>query len=338
MDFAKFYTWRRSAALVELSTKDVAPDTCASVYEGLLAEGLITHALVEVTKVTKKKTTTKTVAGYTLTEAGDEAMAGARKTSSRLITELLRENDKLVRKLVNQLFKKSMAFTEEEDLYQSGLMAFCKALEKFDPSRFSRKGLGGSFCTYLRHWIRDYVQKSTTRQQPIKHPRGFGMPYSIHKKAEEIHSLTGLVATAEQLGTYKFKGKTIKVTDDLLLRWGASLNSIVSMDGSGDGEHGRNLHSTEAGYVGGVLSKVSIDAPDSSKSPLSLYEAAEQAKFAEYLIDGLDAQERVVLSMMREGDASNRKVAGVLGCKDDCARDYKASLIVKLQKRAKRLC
>lgn len=329
MNFEKFHAWKRSAVLVSMANSGVAPGECAGVYKRLLDEGLITPALVEVTKVTKKTSTMRTAEGFVLTDAGKSWLPIARREATKLLSELVRENEKLVHKIVNQLYKATMSFTEEEDLYQEGLRAFCKSLEKFDPTRFATKGLGASWCTYLRHWIRDYVQKGTAKQQPIKHPKGFGMPYSVFRRVEEIHSRTGSVATAEQLGTYTVRGKEVPITEALLVKWRTSASLVVPLD---------ELHniSTKTHWdSGGHNEFIEVGtAPDSSKNPETMYERAEQEQLAAKLIDGLTSQEKEVLTMMREGDASNRKVAGVLGCKDECARLFKAALIVKLQKRA----
>src|SRR5581483_4014210 len=194
---------------------------------------------------------------------------------------LVKENEKLVRKIVNQLFKRQLQFTEEEDLYQSGLMALCRTLEKFDPSRFSNKSLGGSFASYLRHWIRDYTQKSTLNQQTIRHPKGFGMPFPIHKKIEDFKARHGRAPTAQELGSYKTKGgKEVPVTEDKLLKWQSAMNSVVSLDAAHDNGPRDQERSATQGFV-------ASDVPDSSKSPQALYEAEEQRLHAEYLIAGL---------------------------------------------------
>jgi RNA polymerase sigma factor (sigma-70 family) len=265
---------------------------------------------------------------------------GDKKTERRLLNELVKENEKLVRKLVGQYFKKTMSFSEEEDMYQAGLLAFCMALRKFDPKKYSTKGIGASFATYVGHWVRSYTKRDTAKQQTIICPEGFGMPYSVHRKAEHIRATTGETAKAEQLGTYKVrvKGKTreVVITEDMLLAWKAAQNSVVSLDGSTDADHGRDLGAHEAGYIGGVLTSASLKCPDSSKTPEALFLNAEREQSMGDLMATCTVEERKVIAAIRNGDGSDRLIGKMLGIKEMAARTYKAKLIEKLAKAAKR--
>lgn len=318
-----------------------ASETCRKVYELLEADGLAVTTPVDVTRWgagrranapgVKKEKRVVSVVGYKLTPAGEALVSLAKVQQGRLLNGILRDNDKLVRKLVNQLFKQTASFTEEEDLYQEGLLAFVKALETFDPDAFSRKGVGASFPTFVRAWIRDYVQRGTTRQQPIKHPRGFGMPYEVYRKAEDILAKTGTIATAAQLGSYKLRGKMVPVTEELLIKWRTSSSLVVPLDEL------HNVATKKSWDTGANNEFIEIGtAADSTRNPETLYEREEQQVHINRLISGLTSQEKTVLEMMREGDASNRKVAGVLGCKDECARLFKIALIEKIRSRAER--
>ena len=127
MDLSKFYAWKRASVIVELAKGPATNEymvrgrkyaTCQGVYDALVEDG----------------TATKSKGKYVFLGQADD-IARARRDANRLLNELVKENEKLVRKLVGQFFKKTMHFTEEEDLYQAGLLAFCMALKKFDPAK-----------------------------------------------------------------------------------------------------------------------------------------------------------------------------------------------------------
>jgi len=346
MDLAKFYSWKRVSVIAALSKAPQTDECCKQVFDDLYSEGLITQCQVEGVrwgdqKHSNMQGTNKTkrvvkLPGYKLNKNGLALVPQAKRQAERLLNELLKENEKLVRKLVNQAFVKTLNFTEEEDMYQAGLMGFVRALSDFDPQKCTRKGVGASFATYVRGWIRDYTQQDTRRQQPIKHPRRFGMPYSVYKKAEHIKATTGVEATAEQLGTYecrsKGKSKTVQVTDELLLRWAASQNSVMSMDTVGNAQTNQSWVQSDGDYV----VRGDLPDPESSRGPEGAYLKAEQQVHANALIEGLDEKEQMVIAAIRDGEGSNRKVGILLGVGDSVARDYKLRLFKKLQGRAER--
>lgn len=247
-----------------------------------------------------------------------------KKTERRLLNELIAENEQLIHKLVHQCFVKTLSFTEEEDLYQVGMLAFCMALKKFEPEKYSRKGLGASFCTYLAYWVRAYCKRDAIKQQTIKYPEeDCGMPYSVHKKSEYIKATTGEYATAEQLGSYtlrvKGKTKTIKITDELLLSWRAMQSAIVPLDSAQE----ENTPPT-------------LRCPDSSKTPEALFLNAEREQEMTRILSLCTPSERTVVTAIRNGEGSDRKVSQLLGLKEQAARAYKARLVAKLARIAER--
>lgn len=312
MDFQKFYDWAYHAAIVDMTCEPdgVKPETRASVYALLVEDG------IAVTDGTS----------YWLTTKGSESVCRARPIAARLLNELVKENHKLVRKLVGQIFKRTMAFVEEEDLYQSGCMAFVKALERFDPSRFSRKGMGGSFCTYLRHWIRDHTQRTTANAQLIHYPKGFGMPYQVHRAAEEILSKTGRQATAEELAA----ATQLDVTQAKLDTWRAALTSIVPLD------------TYVAGLSKGVMTKgsggvadegtwlSSGDAVDHGSNPEDIYERAETGQSVEVAMTKLTPMQRQVIEALLEGD-TYRQVATRLKISEEYVRQLRAAAVAEIQ-------
>ena len=303
MDFVKFYDWAYQAAIVEMEGKEAfIPSTRQKVYESLVTDDM-------AMRVSDGK-------AFTLTLKGVAAVPGAKSKAKRLLQELVRENDKLVHKLVGQVFKKTLNFVEEEDLYQSGLIALVKTLEKFDPSRFSAKGLGASFASYLRHWVRHYTQKSTSDQQPIHHPRSFGMPYPIHKKAEDILSRTGVAATAEQLG----------VTEEELSKWRTAMSTVVPLD---------TYIAPEVCLSKGVMADDGLwvpmgDASDMTMNPEEMYERAETEARVEKLMSSLKPLERKVIEMLREGE-TYRKIAQSLNLTEDYIRKTRSAAVESIQ-------
>jgi DNA-directed RNA polymerase specialized sigma subunit len=160
------------------------------------------------------------------------------------------------------------------------------------------------------------------------------MPYAVHKKAEEHLARTGRVADAKDLGTFKVTRRArggnrveeVPITEDQLHQWRASMNSVSSIEG-------RNSHLHEDDNDRG--DRPSLDIPDSSKDPHSLYEAEEQKRHAEWLIDGLNEQEKTALGHIREG-VTNHKLGELLGTGREGARRIRSDIIAKLQLRAKR--
>lgn len=287
MDFDRFYVWRKHFAIVELSQAPLKPVTCHKVYAELVADGLAqqdTH-------------------GYcTLVPGVDVALA--RRQSSRLLNELVRDNQRLVRKLVSQLARRSTAFLEEEDLFQAGCLGFMRALEKFDPDRFADKKRGASFATYLRHWVRHFMQASIVDQQTIKQPRGHGMPYAIYKRIEDFTQKHGRAPEPHELGTIKSaaKKREVPITQAMLDQWYNNGKSIISLDrvnSARNGFNGQRLTGFEAGTVSEEVGQGEL--PDSSKSPEQLMTRAQLGLKAAALLERFGPITREYIEEVREG-------------------------------------
>lgn len=331
MDFDKFYEWKRATIVLEMAREDgTIAETCHALYDILVEDGVAYRC--DITRIVKGKhikgrrgkDTTVTKPGYRLTDEGNATLPASLKTSNRLLAELLKENEKLVRKIVNQLFKKTTLFVEEEDLFQSGCMAFVKTLSKFDPSRYSNKGLGSSFAVYLRHWTRDYVQKSTCDQQPIHHPRGYGMPYVVHKSIEDFVGRYGRQPDASELGTYKGE----KITDKMLDSWRAANHGVVSLDNPAGGvEFRKNTDFVEIGQDRPDF----VQAPDSSKSPARLFERAEALAALEKVKEILTPLERRIIDAVQDGVKAYKGIAEEFGVTEDDCREARSEAMFKIR-------
>jgi RNA polymerase sigma factor (sigma-70 family) len=92
----------------------------------------------------------------------------APKTSprkKRLLDRLVRDHDKLIKRLVRKAAFAERSSEDLEDLFQAGCIGFVTAVEKFDPGR------GCSISTYAAHWIRHEVQQATRAARPVRLPR-----------------------------------------------------------------------------------------------------------------------------------------------------------------------
>lgn len=320
MDFIAFYVWRKNFAIGEMVKAPIRPETCHRVYKELFDEG---YAKID------------TDGYYTLTpKATDAYIASAERAAKRGMGALVKENERLIRKLVAQLSRHTSMRVEDQDMFQAGLMAFMRALERFDPDRFSIKKQGASFSTYLRHWVRHYMQIAILDEQTIKRPRGYGMPASVHKKMREIFELTGQRATPEQLGTFKDGKKERPVTQELLDTWAICRNTITSIESMQSGRSAILADECEEYIPFGVAQKIAQgegDLPDSSKSPEELLGRAQMAQKAEEIVATLCESDRLLVEEIREG-VSNKKIAKRMGVTEEYARQKRWALMEKLQR------
>lgn len=316
MDFDRFLVWRRQYAIVEMSQSPVRPVTCFSVYEALVKDGIAKKDRMGL---------------YSL--VSEAPVAGAKRSARLIMNELVKDNQRLIRKLVSQLAKRSTAFLEEEDLFQAGCMGFMRTLERFDPDRFSDKKRGASFATYLRHWVRAFLQASIADQQTIKQPRGYGMPYQVHKRIEEFEQRNGRAAEASDLGTIPKRGPKkkrvdIPVTQEMLDGWRAAAKSIVSLDrpvAFRPGDEGFD------DTIGTGPDYARQELPDSSKSPEQLMTRAVLAEKAEKVVQALGPSSRQLIEEMREG-VTVTTVAKRLGVSDEYVRRLRREAIEKVKR------
>lgn len=314
MDMGKFYAWKYQAVIIALSTASLRPiapgesaprdqpyECCKAVFDLLVEDGLAaTHA----------------GGWYSLSDNGRERVSTAKREVSWRMGELLREDDRLIRKFTLRQHRKSSVYTEEEDLYQAGCMAYVHTLGKFDPGRFSDKGLGKSFTNYLESWVRHYCQQAIAGHQLIRMPRGTGMPYQMHLKAEEIRK-QGREPTPEELG----------VTQEQIDQWAQSPVAISNygckgkpyMDTNNDTDE--HLSRTEEGW--------SWASPE--PSPEDQLEAAETASKVDAAMETLKPRERKVMEMLADG-ATYRTIATEMKVTEEYIRQIRAAAIAKLRK------
>lgn len=309
MDMAKFYAWRYQTAITALAIaarkpvgrdeerpRGVDVESCYDVFEILVEDGLATSHPGGWFQITAKGRQ----------EAKTSAAAGR-----KLLGELLKENERLVRKYVGRQRRRSAQFTEEEDLFQAGCLGFVRTLERFDPSRFSSKGLGKSFTNYLEAWVRRFVQWDMTDQMPIKRPDGFGMPYKLHLKAEDIHARTGRPATAEELG----------VTEKQLGEWRTSSLVVYSNEKYGTAasiEETDELQVMNATFAAKLQSRFG-EASDSSLSPEGTYASAQEDDRIKRALSQLGDTKRRIVELTLEGKGT-RAIAKELGLTDEGVR------------------
>lgn len=293
-----------------MSQSAVRPVTCFRIYEDLVKDGIAKKDHQGL---------------YTLVSESPAALA--KRTAKLLMNDLVKDNQRLVRKLVSQLAKRSTAFIEEEDLFQAGCMGFMRALERFDPDRFSDKKRGASFATYLRHWVRYFLQASIADQQTIKQPRGYGMPYQVHKRSEEFEQRHGRKPEASELGTIPKRGPKgkkldIPVTQEMLDGWHVAAKAIVSIDRSVVAQRASDFDQDDP---------MQQEIADSSKSPEQLMTRAVLAETAEKVVQSLGPSSRQLVEEMREG-VTVAVVAKRLSVSEEYVRRLRRDAIEKVKR------
>lgn len=103
---------------------------------------------------------------------------------------------------------------DEEDLFQSGVIGFCEALERFKPN------MGNMFTTYLQFWIEKSMYNTLYSNNLIHTPRNVISYTNKEQKAE-------------------LSGKKVKYSN--LSKAFINTSNIVHLDGGVDGFHDSNL-------------------------------------------------------------------------------------------------
>jgi len=80
------------------------------------------------------------------------------------LEEILRDRERLIRKLVTKAARQEKSQEPLEDLLQAGAIGMARALEDWDPAR-------GALSTHAAWWIKHHVQLATRTGRPIKLPR-----------------------------------------------------------------------------------------------------------------------------------------------------------------------
>lgn len=328
MDLDKFFRWRRAAAIVSLAAgpvrvvprgakkpRDRKPyEMCERIFKELEVEGQANCLGPAEGGVI-----------YILAPGPWELPAN-RRLADRLMNELVTENQNLVRKLVNQFIRTSAASFEEEDLFQSGLMALQKCLTLFDPEGYDKKGTGASFATYLKHWVRYYIQMDISSQQAIKYPKKAGVPYEFYIRAEAHLLQHGEYPTAEELGVdektvedWRSSAPPVVVP---MVRSGGACGAGSDQDGSAGGRvqnDFRGDHSTDE-----------FADPNGLDPEKLLFERIDHEKIKEALAL-LPPKERLVIELIMEGTPWTGLARALGGVSDQCVNQTRKRALTKIR-------
>lgn len=119
------------------------------------------------------------------------------KKKARLLNELVKQNEPLVKLMVGRFLRATRSSLEKEDAHQAGLIGLMTAIRRYDPSK-------GKLSTYAGFWISKELRLAVLTDLPIPYAASVaakaGMPKEVYRKVKAIEASREKPACAEDFG------------------------------------------------------------------------------------------------------------------------------------------
>lgn len=226
----------------------------------------------------------------------------------------LKAHQPLVRRVASRLRSRLPSHVDMDDLFQSGMIGLDHALDRYEPSG------GASFETYAARRIEGAMLDRLRQLDEL--PREARARHSLVRQAvQKLEHLLGRAPRAQEVANE--------------LDWSLSqFHGCMAEVGVGSLRSGEDDGTLEDIAVADFAQReLELEPLDESADPMHAVQQRQRHAALHRAFDMLEAQERLVMEMLYEHDASMREVGAALGVSAPRVCQIHEQIVTKLRRR-----
>jgi RNA polymerase sigma factor for flagellar operon FliA len=224
----------------------------------------------------------------------------------------LKAHQPLVRRVASRLRAKLPSHVDMDELFQSGMMGLDHALDRYEPSG------GASFETYAARRIEGAMLDGLRQLDEL--PREARARHRLVRKAvQKLEHFLGRAPRAQEVANE--------------LDWSLSRFHDCMAEAGAGSLRTHDPEGTLEDVAAADFEERNVDPFDETTDPLHAVQQRQRHAALHRAFDLLEAQERLVMEMIYEQDASMRQIGAVLGVSAPRVCQIHEQIVTKLRRR-----